>query len=64
MVAVSRDRVVLIGCVLLAHPRNEHVVYLKGGQLTNGFVVNLTFYRKRIFEVEGTVTLGRIEVDA
>ena len=64
MIAVFRDRVILASRVLLAHPRNEHVVDLKGSQLADGLIVNLTFYWKRKFEVEGTVTLGSIEVDA
>ena len=64
MIAVFRDRVILVCRVLLAHPRNEHVVNLKRSQLAYCLFVDLTFYCHRKFEVEGTVTLGSIEVDA
>lgn len=64
MIAVFGDRVILASRVLLAHPRNEHVVDLKSGQLADGLIVNFAFYWKRKFEVERAVTLGSSEVDA
>ena len=64
MITVFCDRVILVCRVLLAHSRNEHVVNLKRSQLAYRLIVDLTFYWHRKFEVEGTVTLGSIEVDA
>ena len=64
MVAVVRDRVILVCSVLLAHSGEENVVDFISRELADRFCLNITLNFNGSFESEGTVTLRSVEINA